>query len=157
MSQRRGSNAAALPAQLFAESSGGSGGAAGAGGGGRILVVDDDPGIVQMLSDVLADEGYEVATATQSLRVFDRAREFGPDLILMDVMMPDLDGFDQIRLLSLDDDLQGIPIIVITAKPRALDGIADPRALGIVDHLHKPFAIADLLKKIHDVLDARRA
>lgn len=118
----------------------------------RILIVDDDPNIVQMLSDILTDEGYEVATATQSLRAFDRAKEAQPDLILMDIMMPYLDGLDQIKLLSLDDDLKDIPIIVITAKARALDGIDDLRALRIVDYLYKPFEISDLLDKIGKAL-----
>ncbi len=114
----------------------------------RILIVDADPHIVRMLSDVLTDEGYEVSTATQSLRAFDRAKEAQPDLILMDIMMPYLDGLDQIKLLSLDDDLKDIPIIVITAKTNALEGIADLRALRIVDHLFKPFEIVDLLDKV---------
>jgi CheY-like chemotaxis protein len=119
----------------------------------RILIVDDDPNIVQMLSDILTDEGYEVATATQSLRAFDRAKEAQPDLILMDIMMPYLDGLDQIKLLSLDDDLKDIPIIVITAKARALDGIEDLRALRIVDYLYKPFEISDLLEKIGKAIE----
>jgi CheY-like chemotaxis protein len=114
----------------------------------RILIVDDDPLIVRMLSDVLTDEGYEVTTATQSLRAFDRAKESQPDLILMDIMMPYLDGLDQIKLLSLEDDLKDIPIIVITAKTDALDGVDDLRALRIVDYLFKPFEISDLLVKI---------
>ncbi len=121
----------------------------------RILIVDDDPTIVQMLSDILTDEGYEVATATQSLRAFDRAKEAQPDLILMDIMMPYLDGLDQIKLLSLDDDLKDIPIIVITAKARALEGIEDLRALRIVDYLYKPFEISDLLEKISKALKER--
>jgi CheY-like chemotaxis protein len=123
----------------------------------RILIVDDDPNIVQMLSDILTDEGYEVATATQSLRAFDRAKESQPDLILMDIMMPYLDGLDQIKLLSLDDDLKDIPIIVITAKARALDGIEDLRALRIVDYLYKPFEISDLLEKIGKAVKDRSA
>ena len=114
----------------------------------RILIVDDDPNIVQMLAEFLSDEGYEVATATQSLRAFDRAKEAQPDLILMDIMMPYLDGLDQIKLLSLDDDLKDVPIIVITANARALEGIEDLRVLRIVDYLYKPFEITDLLEKI---------
>lgn len=121
----------------------------------RILIVDDDPTIVQMLSDILTDEGYEVATATQSLRAFDRAKEAQPDLILMDIMMPYLDGLDQIKLFSLDDDLKDVPIIVITAKARALDGIEDLRALRIVDYLYKPFEISVLLDKIRNAISAR--
>lgn len=118
----------------------------------RILIVDDDPTIVQMLTDILTDEGYEVASATQSLRAFDRAKETQPDLILMDIMMPYLDGLDQIKLFSLDDDLKDVPIIVITAKAHALDGIEDLRALRIVDYLYKPFEIAVLLEKIRHVI-----
>lgn len=121
----------------------------------RILIVDDDPNIVQMLSDILTDEGYEVATATQSLRAFDRAKEAQPDLILMDIMMPYLDGLDQIKLLSLDDDLKDIPIIVITAKARALEGIDNLKALRIVDYLYKPFEISDLLDKIKKAIRER--
>lgn len=121
----------------------------------RILIVDDDPTIVQMLSDILTDEGYEVATATQSLRAFDRAKEAQPDLILMDIMMPYLDGLDQIKLFSLDDDLKDVPIIVITAKARALDGIEDLKALRIVDYLYKPFEISDLLDKIKNAIKAQ--
>jgi len=121
----------------------------------RILIVDDDPTIVQMLSDILTDEGYEVATATQSLRAFDRAKEAQPDLILMDIMMPYLDGLDQIKLFSLDDDLKDVPIIVITAKARALDGIDDLRALRIVDYLYKPFEISVLLEKIRNAIGTR--
>lgn len=116
------------------------------------MIVDDDPTIVQMLTDILTDEGYEVASATQSLRAFDRAKETQPDLILMDIMMPYLDGLDQIKLFSLDDDLKDVPIIVITAKAHALDGIEDLRALRIVDYLYKPFEIAVLLEKIRNVI-----
>ena len=120
----------------------------------RILIVDDDPSIVEMLAEVLSGEGYEVATVTHSLRAFDRAKESQPDLILLDIMMPYLDGLDQIKVFAMDDDLKKIPIIVITAKARALDGIDDLRALRIVDHLFKPFEIATLLEKIRNALAA---
>ncbi len=122
----------------------------------RILIVDDDPYIVGMLSEALTDEGYEVTTATQSLRAFDRAKESQPDLILMDIMMPYLDGLDQIKLLSLDEDLKDIPIIVITAKTNALEGVGDLRVMRIVDYLFKPFEIVDLLDKIQAHVPAHR-
>ena len=123
----------------------------------RILIVDDDPGIVQLIEEALVDEGHEVTTATHSLRAYDRAKESRPDLILLDIMMPYLDGFDQISVFALDDDLKHIPIIVITAKTRALEGIADPRALRIVDHLYKPFELADLIEKVEHALASARA
>ena len=114
----------------------------------RILIVDDDPGIVGILEEALTDEGHEVATATHSLRAYDRAKEFRPDLILMDIMMPYLDGLDQIKVLGLDDDLKDIPIIVITAKARALDNLGDLRVYRVVESLYKPFEISELLEKV---------
>ncbi len=78
--------------------------------------------------------------------------EFGPDLVIMDIMMPYLDGLDQIKLMSGNDNLKGMPVIVITAKARALEGIDDLAALGIYDYLYKPFEIADLLEKVARVL-----
>ena len=118
----------------------------------RILIVDDDPGIVQLPSDILGDVGYEVAAVTHSLRAFDRAKETRPDLILLDLMLPYLDEFDQIRIFSFDDDLKNIPIIAVTAKPGALDGIDDLRALRIVDYLYKPFESSVLVEKIGNAL-----
>ena len=118
----------------------------------RILIVDDDQSIVQLLSDYLTEEGYDVTPATQSLRVFDRAKESRPDLILLDIMMPYLDGFDQLKLFSLDEELRNIPIIVITARARALEGVQDLRSLRIVDYLYKPFDMSELLQKIKKVL-----
>ena len=118
----------------------------------RILIADDDPSIVQLLTDYLTEEGYEVVPATQSLRIFDRAKESRPDLILLDIMMPYLDGFDQLKLFSLDPELRDIPVIVITAKVGALEGVQDLRSLRIVDYLYKPFDMNELLQKIKKVL-----
>lgn len=119
----------------------------------RILVIDDDPTICEMLSDVLNDEGYEVRTTTQSLRAFDVATKFKPNLILLDIMMPYLDGIDHMKIFSLGDRLKRVSVIVITAKASALDGIENPKDLGIVDILYKPFEILVLLEKIANAPD----
>lgn len=121
-------------------------------GNKTICIVDDDPNIVHMLSDVLVDEGYTVATATQSLRVFDRAKESHPDLIIMDIIMPHLDGLQQITLLSLDDDLNKVPIIVISARANVLAEVTDLRQHRIVGFFAKPFEIEDFLKKVEEEL-----
>jgi DNA-binding response OmpR family regulator len=114
----------------------------------RILVVDDDPSIVQLLCEALEFEGHAVRGTSQSLRAFDTAREFSPDLVLMDIVMPYLDGLDQIKLLALDERLATVPVMVMTAKVGALDAVEDLRALRIVDYVYKPFDVAELLKKI---------
>jgi CheY-like chemotaxis protein len=122
----------------------------------RILIVDDDPHIVEMLTEALDVHGYEVATATHSLRAYDRAKEFRPDVILMDIMMPYLDGLDQVELLSFDADLAQIPVIVITANPRAAQRRTQTRHKSIVASLEKPFPIEDLIAAIERVLREHR-
>lgn len=118
----------------------------------RILIVDDDVTMVRLLTELLTGEGYAVATATRSLRAYDRAREWQPDLILMDLMMPDLNGLDQMRLLALDDDLKAVPIILVTGRPDALDGIEHQAVLRVVDVVRKPFDITHLLETVKTAL-----
>jgi len=123
----------------------------------RILIVDDDPHIVEMLTEVLGEHGYEVDSATQSLRAFDRAKEFRPDLILMDIMMPYLDGLDQVELLRLDSDLAQVAVVVMTAYPRAAYRWTEKRHGRIVASLEKPFQIDELIATIERVLGKEAA
>ena len=122
--------------------------------GRRVLVVDDDPQIAGLLVSLLSEEGHVAEAATHSLRVFDAARAFGPDLILLDIGMPYLSGFDQMKLLSLDERTAHVPVIVVTAHRDALDGLDRAAAPTIVDCVYKPFDAEELLAKI-EALPAR--
>ncbi len=119
----------------------------------RILVVDDDLEIVELIRDLLRQEGHAVETTTQSLRVYDKAKEFKPDLVLLDIMMPYLDGWDELKLFSRDVELRSIPVIVITADRKA----AAQRHYGVVDTLLKPFDLAELNDKVHRALKSGEA
>lgn len=121
----------------------------------KILIVDDDPEIVRLISELLKDEGYEIEAVTQSLRVYDRAKESKPDLILLDIMMPYLDGWDELKLFNLDEELRTIPVIIITADRNAFKGVDNASQYGVVDHLFKPFELNELLNKIQQALLAR--
>ena len=81
----------------------------------KILCVDDDPLILQMLGDILRLRGYTVLTAPDGEACLDAAARERPDLILLDVMMPGIDGFEVCRLLKADADLRSIPIVILTA------------------------------------------
>jgi CheY-like chemotaxis protein len=85
----------------------------------KILCVDDDPLILQMLGDVLRLRGYNVLTATDGEAGLDAAMREHPDLILLDVMMPGIDGFEVCRLLKATDTLKHIPIVILTAMSDA--------------------------------------
>ena len=123
----------------------------------RVLVVDDDPGMAHLLTTALESDGHVVRCATQSLRVFDAALEFMPDLILMDVVMPYLDGFDQIKLLGIEESLTDVPVIIVTARPNALASIEDPLKRRIVDCVYKPFDVDVLLSKVAAAASPRPA
>jgi CheY-like chemotaxis protein len=117
----------------------------------RVLVVDDDPSVALLLTKALESDGHVVRAATHSLRVYGTAQEFKPDLILMDVSMPYLDGFDQLRLLALDGSLSDVPIVLVTGVSSAQARVAsldEPLRRRIVDCVRKPFDVDALLSKV---------
>lgn len=82
----------------------------------RVLVVDDNINFLQLAEMALGTDDYEVHTATDGQDGFDRAKAVKPDIILMDVMMPRVSGLELMRMLLADDDLKGIPVLVMTAS-----------------------------------------
>jgi len=113
----------------------------------KILIMDDDPTIADLLTEALADEGYETHMTTQSLRFYDAVKEHRPDLILLDMMMPYLDGHDELKLMSLYTDRQ-IPVIVVTADLTIVNAEQELRQAGVVDFVYKPFDLDKLVKKV---------
>jgi signal transduction histidine kinase len=114
----------------------------GPGHGPLILVVDDEHDIRTLLRDQLELEGFRVLEAGRALEAVEVARERQPDLITMDLMLPDLDGFEAIRLLRENARTREIPVVILSAMELGDD---DTRALGPTVHLAKPFSRADLL------------
>lgn len=114
----------------------------------KVLIVDDDATIVRLMSQLLSEEGYETAPATHSLRVYDAVKRERPDVILLDLMMPYLDGWDELRLLSMDAETRNIPVIFVTAKRGAFDQLSDEERAGFFDYLYKPFEIDQLVDKV---------
>jgi two-component system OmpR family response regulator len=118
---------------------------------GRILVVDDEPSITDFIALGLRHEGYEVATAgdgRQGLRAVD---SFKPDLVIVDVMMPRLDGFELTRAIS-GEPRRGV--IILSARDETTDRIRGLE-LGADDYLVKPFEFGELLARVHAVLRRR--
>src|SRR5579864_2568818 len=104
----------------------------------KILIMDDDPTIADLLTEALADEGYETHMTTQSLRFYDALREHQPDLILLDLMMPYLDGRDELKLMAMGSERQ-IPVIVVTAFLGAVNEEREFREAGVAHIIYKPF------------------
>ena len=103
-----------------------------------ILFLDDNPDVRLALTTLLLDEGYEVAEASDGDLGLEVARERKPDLILLDLMMPRMDGFATLRELKSDENLADVPVVVLTAR-RGSEDMALARALGATDYLNKPW------------------
>jgi CheY-like chemotaxis protein len=114
-----------------------------------VLVVDDDVDVRSLLAEVLEGAGFRVVQAGRVLEGVELARQQRPDVITMDLMLPDLDGFEAIRLLRDQPETRETPVVVLSAievEP------GDPRALGATVCLTKPFVSADLLKAVRSRL-----
>jgi DNA-binding response OmpR family regulator len=113
----------------------------------KILIMDDDPTIADLLTEALADEGYETHMTTQSLRFYDAVREHQPDLVLLDLMMPYLDGRDELKLMTMAVD-RTIPVIVVTAYLQAVNEEKEFREAGVVHIVYKPFDLDKLVELV---------
>jgi two-component system, OmpR family, alkaline phosphatase synthesis response regulator PhoP len=114
----------------------------------KILVVDDDPDIVELLEYNLQKEGYEVRTAHDGRKGLDIAREFRPDLILLDIMMPQLDGIETARMIRSDADLRDTYILFLTARSEEYSEIA-AFEIGADDYITKPIKPRALMSRIN--------
>jgi two-component system cell cycle response regulator DivK len=116
-----------------------------------ILAVDDDETMTKMLRDILQAEGYRVIEARSGKEAIELAASEKPDLITMDLLMPEISGLDAIRKLKADEATKKIPIIVITAAAMKGEDRLSIEA-GCADFLIKPFSIDVLLEKVIDVI-----
>jgi class 3 adenylate cyclase len=114
----------------------------------RILVVDDTPANIQALAAILKERGYQISVATNGQQALDVLARVQPDLILLDVMMPEMDGFETCRRLKAAEQWRQIPVIFLTAKTETAD-IVQGFELGAVDYVAKPFNAHELLARVN--------
>ena len=117
----------------------------------RILVVDDEKDIAEMISDYLQGLGYEVELAYDGREAIKKAKEYKPELITLDIMMPELDGFKVIEILKDDPETKSIPVIVCSIKEKIAD-IERSMDLGAEDYLFKPLDYEKIARKIKNTL-----
>ncbi len=120
----------------------------------RIFAVDDEKDLTDLLHYQLGRAGYEVRFANNPFEALGKARDFIPDLILLDVMMPDLDGFQVLRMIRSDNLLKSVPVIMLTAKSEVKDRIKGLER-GADDYMGKPFDPRELVLRINTVLKRR--
>ncbi|NOK12319.1 response regulator [Corallococcus exercitus] len=114
-----------------------------------VLVVDDDPDILEALSEILEAEGFEIRRARNGKEALERLEPDPPDLILLDLMMPVMDGWEFAQRMRQKPDFASIPIIVLSADRNVGSKAKDIGAMG---HLAKPFELNDLLSMVRQSL-----
>ena len=113
----------------------------------KILVVDDDPIVIRLVKEILKTQGFIVETAKDGLDAMVMVKQDKPDLIVLDIMMPELNGYDVLRTLKFNDDYKDIPVILLTAREQELD-----KRIGLmmgIDYLQKPVEREVFLDKVH--------
>ena len=116
-----------------------------------VLVVDDDPVILKLLEVNFEMEGFQVVRAADGAEGLERAREVLPDIVVLDVMMPRMTGYEVAKALREDDDTAHIPIIFVTARAQSSD-VERGMELGVDDYITKPFDPLDLIDRVNTLL-----
>jgi two-component system alkaline phosphatase synthesis response regulator PhoP len=120
----------------------------------RVLIVEDEQNILLSLEFLLGKEGYLVNTACDGAAALRALQEQAPDLVLLDVMLPLIDGFELCRLIRENPALRGTRIMLLTARGREAE-IARGLALGADSYLTKPFSTRDLMEKVRSLLSGK--
>lgn len=121
----------------------------------KILVVDDEPDAVELISFNLKGAGFEVVSAADGTAAVKSARLHAPDLVLLDVMLPEVDGLEVCKLLRRDPATSGIPIIMLTARAGEIDRVLGLE-LGADDYITKPFSPRELVLRVKKLIERRQ-
>jgi two-component system phosphate regulon response regulator PhoB len=120
---------------------------------GKILVVDDEPGVVEIAQVNLEPEGYTVLGASDGLEGLAKIRSAKPNLVILDIMMPQMDGWEMLQRMEADPEMAGIPVIMLTAKTQNEDILRGLEG-GAVEYITKPFYPENLVASVHIILKA---
>jgi len=119
----------------------------------RILCIEDEAEMIDLTRMVLEREGYEVLGAVGGSRGLEMIQQEKPDLILLDLMMPDIGGWEVYRQIKANPELAQIPVIVVTAKAQSIDKVLGLQVAKVDDYITKPFGPKELLESINRVLN----
>lgn len=119
----------------------------------EIMIVDDEHNVRYVVRKMLETEGYKVSEASNGNECLEKLKEEKPDLILLDIMMPDLDGWKVLEKIRSNDDLKSIPIAMLTVKSLTTDTVRRDDIEGLVDYIVKPFTKKSLSGKVKEILE----
>ena len=118
----------------------------------RILCIENEPEMIDLIRLILNRRGFEVTGASGGVDGLSKIRESRPDLVLLDLMMPDMDGWEVYQQIKADDALKNTPVIVVTAKAQSIDKVLGLHIAKVDDYIAKPFSPQELLSSVEKVL-----
>jgi DNA-binding response OmpR family regulator len=118
----------------------------------RVLCIEDEPEMIDLVRLILSRKGFEVIGAPGGHEGLEAIAESKPSLVLLDLMMPDMDGWEVYQRIKADADTSHIPVIVVTAKAQGIDKMLGLHIAKVDDYITKPFGPADLLSSVERVL-----
>ena len=121
----------------------------------KILCIEDEPEMIDLIRLILGRRGFDVLGAAGGVEGIKMVREIHPDLVLLDLMMPDMDGWEVYQQMKADEKTKGIPVIVVTAKAQSIDKVLGLHIAKVDDYIAKPFSPQDLLNSVERVLQKK--
>jgi len=118
----------------------------------RVVYIEDEPEMVDLVRLILSRKGYEVIGSNGGRDGLDKVRLENPDLVLLDLMMPDMDGWDVYQQMKAGEATRDIPVIVVTAKAQSIDKVLGLHIAKVADYISKPFSPQELVNSVEKVL-----
>jgi DNA-binding response OmpR family regulator len=118
----------------------------------QVVCIEDEPEMIDLVRLILGRKGFELIGAVGGREGLETVRRVKPDLVLLDLMMPDMDGWEVYQQMKADDELKDIPVIVVTAKAQSIDKVLGLHIAKVDDYVTKPFGPQELLESVNKVL-----
>jgi two-component system, OmpR family, response regulator VicR len=122
----------------------------------RVVYIEDEQEMIDLVRLILNRRGFEIIGAIGGLEGLETVRQEAPDLVLLDLMMPDMDGWDVYQQMKADQTMQNIPVIVITAKAQSIDKVLGLHIAKVDDYISKPFSPQELVDSIENLFSRRQ-
>jgi two-component system response regulator VicR len=121
----------------------------------KVVCIEDEPEMIDLVKLILGRKGFDLTGAMGGREGLEAVRRIKPDLVLLDLMMPDMDGWEVYQQMKADDELMDIPVIVVTAKAQSIDKVLGLHIAKVDDYVTKPFGPQELLQSVERVLSKR--
>lgn len=118
----------------------------------KVVVIEDDPEMIELVKLILIKDGFEVKGAQSGRDGLGLIQEVQPGCVLLDLMMPDMDGWEVYQSMKADEAMKGIPVIIITAKAQSIDKVLGLHIAKVDDYITKPFSPSELVNSVHKVI-----